>query len=181
MISSSALDQLDSAAHRGDLKTVRRLLESGDVPHVDADVTTNSGAYHYTALHRACAEGHATVVAWLLGAGANPRILDAFGKTALDYAISTEVVSLVGAWTPPVGGGGALVSDTVSAGLRRWKDMADTSAERLARQQQQAQLMRDSAEHAARAMSFRQPSIAVAWLERGLRAGPSQHSDGIRL
>jgi ankyrin repeat protein len=52
----------------------------------------------WTALHFACYNGHASVVRALLGAGADPHVVDSGGRTPLSYAVLTghaECVALL--------------------------------------------------------------------------------------
>jgi ankyrin repeat protein len=73
---------LIDAAGRGDLLGVKWLLTQG--AHVNAHAEFRIGP---TALERAVDEGHAEVVRWLLGAGANPNIPTWMWRTAAERAV----------------------------------------------------------------------------------------------
>eukprot|EP01114_Cavostelium_apophysatum_P019573 TRINITY_DN6345_c0_g1_i2.p1 TRINITY_DN6345_c0_g1~~TRINITY_DN6345_c0_g1_i2.p1 ORF type:complete len:781 (+),score=118.55 TRINITY_DN6345_c0_g1_i2:53-2344(+) len=71
--------QLISAASRGDLAIVKKLVESG--------VSPNSADYDQrSALHVAVADRRLDVVQYLLSKGADPNAVDRFGGTPLDEA-----------------------------------------------------------------------------------------------
>ena len=85
-------DTLPQAAQRGDLATVRQLLQQG----ASADARDSGGV---TALMYAAEAGHTSIVSHLLQKGANPNLSDShYGMTALMVAAAegrTKVVRLL--------------------------------------------------------------------------------------
>ena len=85
------------AARAGALACVELLLRASDAR---VDARTRSG--RATALHKACAGGHAACAAALLGGGASVDAVDADGETALHKACASgsgACVEVVGsAW-----------------------------------------------------------------------------------
>ncbi|KAL3312890.1 Ankyrin repeat domain-containing protein 42 [Cichlidogyrus casuarinus] len=78
------IDQLafpaHTAAHRGDLKQLRALIEGGIVKVNERDEQNS------TPLHKAAGQGHCEVVQWLVEYGANPALLDDSGESPIDVA-----------------------------------------------------------------------------------------------
>jgi len=79
-IAERAFTALYIAAHRGYVKTARRLIDAG------ADVNGRTGLGQ-TPLHVAAANGHGTVVDLLLEKGADIDEVDQFGESALAVAM----------------------------------------------------------------------------------------------
>ena len=81
------------AAWKGQVEVVRMLVGAG--ANVDAD------AHSLTALMWACSQGHLPVVVSLLESGADPRVRNASGETALDVADDAgqdAIVECIQAW-----------------------------------------------------------------------------------
>jgi ankyrin repeat protein len=74
-------EELIQAGFHGDIEKAQRLLKErlGDVNDGDYD--------RRTALHLACAEGHAEMVRFLLDSGANANAQDRFGRTPLEECV----------------------------------------------------------------------------------------------
>ena len=79
---------LHHAAHRGDVASLQRELDSG----ADPNVTNRFGV---TSLSLACTGGHVEAVNVLLTAGADPNQASAAGETPLMVAARTGVVDSV--------------------------------------------------------------------------------------
>ncbi|EGD73192.1 integrin linked kinase [Salpingoeca rosetta] len=82
---------LHSAAARGDLDTIKRLLDDG----VFIDLHDSTGS---TALHAAAASGHSAAVRYLVRRGANRAACNFYGELAYDVALrcnSKECASLL--------------------------------------------------------------------------------------
>jgi len=85
LVNSGAVvaEKLCRAATVGDFKTMKRL--------VDAKADVNIGDYDgRTALHLACASGHADIVKYLIKSGANTEQRDRFNNRAIDDARRSE-------------------------------------------------------------------------------------------
>jgi cytohesin len=80
---------LKAASSEGHTDIVELLLAHG-CGDVDAQ-----GSFGRVALHYACSNGHAGVARALLGAGANPHVVDHWGDTPLMYAGSRGLVQCV--------------------------------------------------------------------------------------
>ena len=84
--SHATSQDLVDAASKGDLETVRRLVEQSEEGH--EGLPLDVGDYDQrTALHLAAGEGRLLVVAYLLVAGAQPNPRDRWGGTPLDDAL----------------------------------------------------------------------------------------------
>jgi hypothetical protein len=68
------MDQFE-AAKKGDLQRVKELVNHGNI--------NEKGPIWTTALHKACEGGHASVVEWLIGMGADVEARDAYDWTPL--------------------------------------------------------------------------------------------------
>lgn len=77
--------QFITAAYSGSVADVRRHLEMG----IDAEVG-DAKHPHTTALHFAASKGHDAIVELLLAHGVDPFHTDAFGRTALHYAVNSD-------------------------------------------------------------------------------------------
>ncbi|MDV6249411.1 ankyrin repeat domain-containing protein [Wolbachia endosymbiont of Zaprionus taronus] len=79
---------LNIAAHKGLVKTVRRLLEKG------AEVSTRDGGGH-TALHCAASSGNTEIIELLLEQGAHIHSCSKLGSTPLHFAATNNHINAV--------------------------------------------------------------------------------------
>ncbi|CAN2141572.1 ankyrin repeat domain-containing protein [Wolbachia pipientis] len=79
---------LNIAAHKGLVKTVRRLLEKG------AEVSTRDGG-GYTALHCAASSGNTEIIELLLEQGAHIHSCSKLGSTPLHFAATNNHINAV--------------------------------------------------------------------------------------
>ncbi|MFV0989998.1 ankyrin repeat domain-containing protein [Wolbachia endosymbiont of Nasonia giraulti] len=79
---------LNIAAHKGLVKTVRRLLEKG------AEVSTRDGGGH-TALHCAASSGNTEIIELLLEQGAHIHSCSKLGSTPLHFATTNNHINAV--------------------------------------------------------------------------------------
>ena len=79
---------LHEAANRGHVNVARELLKSGAKVNM-------TGLDSVTALHDAAVNGHESMISLLLRYGADPSLKTATNKTALDLAVSPQVVRLL--------------------------------------------------------------------------------------
>ncbi|MDR2046167.1 MAG: ankyrin repeat domain-containing protein [Rickettsiales bacterium] len=79
---------LNIAAHKGLVKTVRRLLEK------DAEVSTRDGG-GYTALHCAASSGNTEIIELLLEQGAHIHSCSKLGSTPLHFAAANNHINAV--------------------------------------------------------------------------------------
>jgi ankyrin repeat protein len=79
LASSPAPQPLYYTASYGLEQTVKSLISDG------ADVDAKTGSFGGTALHAACFRRPPDTVRILLGAGANPRVMDLSGMTVIDF------------------------------------------------------------------------------------------------
>jgi ankyrin repeat domain-containing protein 17 len=85
---------LMDAARKGHTDIVELLLAHREGEQLERQIIND----RRTALHVACYDGHAGVVMLLLGAGADPHVVDSLGDTPLRYAVSrgrAECVALL--------------------------------------------------------------------------------------
>ncbi|XP_041265346.1 ankyrin repeat domain-containing protein 40-like isoform X1 [Onychostruthus taczanowskii] len=83
-------ERLREAAALGDVAEVRRLLGAG------ADIDSRNEINGWTCLHWACKRNHAQVVACLLEAGADKRILTAKGELAAQLTSKPDIRKILG-------------------------------------------------------------------------------------